>query len=176
MRLRHILTASAVAAQIALVAWPAAADKKSDTLNIGWSYVLPSYDLYFNQSVAEGQMIGRLVWDHLIERNLDRGTYSPVLATSWRWVDPVTLEFDLRQGVKFHDGSDFTAEDVAFTVNWVTNPDNKVNIQNMVNWMKNAEVVGPHKVRINLKKPFPAALEYVASTLAIYPRRCLQSD
>ncbi len=170
MRLRHFLTASVVAAQIALVAWPAAADKKSDTLNIGWSYVLPSYDLYFNQSVAEGQMIGRLVWDHLIERNLDRGTYSPVLATSWRWVDPVTLEFDLRQGVKFHDGSDFTAEDVAFTVNWVTNPDNKVNIQNMVNWMKNAEVVGPHKVRINLKKPFPAALEYVASTLAVYPK------
>ena len=170
MRLRHILTASAVAAQIALVAWPAVADKKTDTLNIGWSYVLPSYDLYFNQSVAEGQMIGRLVWDHLIERNMDRGDYSGVLATAWRWVDPVTLEFDLRQGVKFHDGTDFTADDVVFTVNWVTNPDNKVNIQNTVNWMKDAEKVGTHKVRINLKKPFPAAFEYVASTLAIYPR------
>jgi peptide/nickel transport system substrate-binding protein len=168
MRLGYALATTAILALTAPA--PAAADKKSDTLNIGWSYVLPSYDLYFNQSVAEGQMIGRLVWDHLIERNLDRGTYSPVLATAWRWVDPVTLEFDLRQGVKFHDGSDFTADDVVFTVNWVSNPDNKVNIQNMVNWMKSAEKVDTHKVRIHLKKPFPAALEYVASTLAIYPR------
>jgi hypothetical protein len=168
MRTRHALATTVILALLAPEA--AVADKKSDTLNIGWSNSLPSYDLYFNQSVAEGQMIGRLIWDHLIERNLDRGSYSPVLATAWRWVNPEVLEFDLRQGVKFHDGADFTADDVVFTVNWVSNPDNKVNIQNMVNWMRNAEKVDTYKVRINLKKPFPAALEYVASTLAIYPR------
>lgn len=171
MRLRHLLAATTILAPIALMApSPAVADKKSDTLNVGWSYALPSYDLYFNQSVAEGQMIGRLIWDHLMDRDLETGSYKPVLATAWRWVNPETLEFDLRQGVKFHNGADFTADDVVFTANWVSNPDNKVNIQNMVSWIKNAEKVDAYKVRINLKKPFPAALEYVASTLAIYPK------
>ena len=168
MRLGKALAATAVLALMAPTI--AFADKKSDTLNIGWSYSLPSYDLYFNQSVAEGQMIGRLVWDHLIERNLDRGSYSPVLATSWRWVNPEVLEFDLRQGVKFHNGAEFTADDVVFTVNWVSNPDNKVNIQNMVNWMKNAEKVDTYKVRINLKKPFPAdALAAAVQARAVPP-------
>jgi peptide/nickel transport system substrate-binding protein len=153
-----------------LASFPAQAGKKDDTLNIGWSYVLPSYDVYFNQSVAEGQMIGRLVWDHLIERDFATGEYGGILATAWRWVDPVTLEFDLREGVKFHDGSSFSADDVVFTVNWVVDKANNVNIRNMVDWMKSAEKVGPNKVRINLHKPFPAALEYVAGTLAIYPK------
>lgn len=165
MKLKHALAAALLA-----VTTPAAAGPRDDTLNIGWSYALPSYDLYFNQAVAEGQMIGRLIWDHLIERDLATGSYQPLLATAWRWVDPLTLEFDLREGVKFHDGSDFSADDVVFTVNWVANPDNKANIQNMVNWIKEAEKVGPFKVRIHLKKPMPAALEYVANVLAIYPK------
>jgi peptide/nickel transport system substrate-binding protein len=145
------------------------AGKADDTLNIGWDNALPSYDLYFNQSVAEGQMIGRLIWDHLLERNLESGEYTPNLATDWAWIDPLTLEFNLRKGIKFHDGSDFNADDVVFTVNWVVNPENKVNIQNMVSWMESAEKIDEFKVRIRLKKPWPAALDYLASTLAIYP-------
>lgn len=40
----------------------------------------------------------------------------PSLAESWRTIDDHTWEFKLRQGVVFHDGSPFTAEDVAFTL------------------------------------------------------------
>lgn len=38
------------------------------------------------------------------------------IAQSWTRVDPLTWDFDIRQGVTFHDGSDLTAEDVAFTL------------------------------------------------------------
>ena len=40
----------------------------------------------------------------------------PALATSWRNVNETTWEFTLRQGVKFHDGSPFTADDVKATL------------------------------------------------------------
>jgi len=40
----------------------------------------------------------------------------PGLATAWRRIDARTLEFDLRQGVRFHDGTTMTAEDVAFSL------------------------------------------------------------
>ena len=40
----------------------------------------------------------------------------PALAESWRLIDDTTWEFRLRKGVKFHDGNDLTAEDVAWSL------------------------------------------------------------
>ena len=40
----------------------------------------------------------------------------PGLATEWKQTDPTTWRFKLRQGVKFHDGTPFTADDVVFSL------------------------------------------------------------
>ena len=59
------------------------------------------------------------VSDHMFETLVKMDPDSkpiPGLAESWRLVDELTWEFKLRRGVKFHDGSDFTAEDVAWSI------------------------------------------------------------
>ncbi|MGQ0525204.1 MAG: ABC transporter substrate-binding protein, partial [Betaproteobacteria bacterium] len=66
-------------------------------------------------NAAPNNSIAEHVYGTLVNRD-PRQRLEPGLAESWRVVDDTTWEFKLRRGVKFHDGSDFTAEDVAFTV------------------------------------------------------------
>ena len=55
-----------------------------------------------------------MLYDRLIEKAADGS--QPSLATEWRFLDPTTLELDLREDVKFHNGDAFTAESVKFTL------------------------------------------------------------
>ncbi len=54
------------------------------------------------------------VYESLVERDKSMGL-APALATKWSQTSPTVWHFDLRQGVKFHDGTPFTADDVVFT-------------------------------------------------------------
>ena len=55
------------------------------------------------------------IYETLIRADLKTGELFPGLAESWKRISPETVEFKLRKGVKFHDGTDFTADDVVFT-------------------------------------------------------------
>ena len=67
------------------------------------------------RSVLSGSIIG-LMCEGLITRDPSTMELKPVLAESWRNVNPTTWEFKLRRGVKFHNGEDFNAECVKFTI------------------------------------------------------------
>ena len=74
----------------------------------------------------------------------------PALATGWRWIDPLTWEADLRQGVKFHNGDEMTAEDVEFSFSrarlW--GPQSAVpNGRRLWTNIKWVEVVDPYKTQ-----------------------------
>ena len=56
--------------------------------------------------------INNLIYDTLVMRDKDLKVI-PGLATSWEQLNPTTWRFKLREGVKFHDGTPFTADDVA---------------------------------------------------------------
>ncbi|MCX7381197.1 MAG: ABC transporter substrate-binding protein [Alphaproteobacteria bacterium] len=63
---------------------------------------------------APNETLGIHMYDRLIERD-PLNNLIPGLALSWKLIDDSTWELKLRQGVKFHDGSAFTAADVAYT-------------------------------------------------------------
>ncbi|GJD54728.1 ABC transporter substrate-binding protein [Methylobacterium dankookense] len=149
-------------------ALPALAGKANDTL-IYASDSEPENVSPYHNSAREGVILARNAWDTLIYRDPDSGEYKPMLATAWTWIDPVTLDLTIREGVTFHNGDAFSPEDVAFTFNYVLTPEARTVTKGNVDWMKSTEVTGPHTVRIHLKAPFPAALEYLAGPTPIFP-------
>ncbi len=146
----------------------ALADKANDTLRVAYTKELENVDSYFNSS-REGVVLQRAVWDGLIYRDPETNEYKGNLATSWEWIDDKTLELKLREGVKFHNGDDFDADDVVATVNFVANEENGVKTQRNVNWMESAEKIDNFTVRIKTKDVFPAAIEFLSGPVSMYP-------
>lgn len=146
----------------------ALAGRADDTLNWATDREVSVIDPYYNNT-RELVVMGHLGWDGLMFLNLETDEYEPLLATSWEWIDDTTLELDLRDDVTFHDGSSFGPEDVVYTVNHISDPDNGVLTQANVNWMESAEQTGSNTVRIHLKEPFPAAFAYLANAIFILP-------
>lgn len=163
-------TASLIGAS-GLVAAPAMAGQEDNSLVVAWGATGPisNLDHYFNTN-RYGIWFTRMVWDSLVFRDPVTFEYKPLLATSWELVNDTTWKFNLRKGVKFHDGSDFTADDVAYTLNWIADPANKVKVQQNVSWIDNVEKVDDYTVLIHSKEPFPVALEYLSGPVVIYPK------
>ena len=99
----------------------------------------------------------------------------PELATGWSWSeDGKELSFTLRQGVKWHDGRPFTANDVKCTWDMLTGKSTeKLRINPRKAWYENLEEVttdGNYAVTFRLRRPQPALLALLASGLApVYP-------
>ncbi|MGL5956127.1 MAG: ABC transporter substrate-binding protein [Brevinema sp.] len=55
------------------------------------------------------------VYNRLIEKDID-GHFQPSLATSWKYINPTTLEIKIRDGVQFHNGAILDADDVVFSI------------------------------------------------------------
>lgn len=147
---------------------PALAQKAANTVRFAYDQAPESVDPFFN-NVRIGVIIGANVWDTLVYRDPDTNEYKGQLAKSWKQVDDKTIEFELRQGVKFHNGEEFDADDVVYTLNYVAKPENKVVTQGNVNWIDKAEKTGKYTVRVVTKDIFPAAIEYLAGPVVIHP-------
>ncbi len=92
------------------MALPAAAQE----LTIGLGAAVTSIDPHFHALSPNNQVSVRHLFDRLTHSDAQQRLV-PGLATEWKAIDDTTWEFKLRKGVKFHDGSEFTAEDVVAT-------------------------------------------------------------
>lgn len=149
---------------------PALASKKDDTIRFAYDQAPENIDPFFN-NVRSGVIIGAQVWDTLVVRDPKTNEYKGNLATRWKQIDDKTIEFDLRQGVKFHNGEEFDADSVVYTLNFVADPANKVTTQANVNWIGKATKVDKYKVRVTTKQVFPAAIEYLAGPVVMHPAK-----
>ena len=91
-------------------------------LTVGLKGEPTSLDPHFH-NVTQNNQMALWVFDKLILQDSRQKMY-PGLAESWKPISDTVWEFKLRQGVKFHDGSPFTAEDVKFTFERIPNVPN----------------------------------------------------
>lgn len=145
------------------------AGKKDDTLNVAFTQEITHVDKYYN-TTRVGLMLQRLAWDALLFYDQFENKLKPGLATDWKWLDNLTLDFNLRKGVTFHNGASFSADDVVYTLNYIADPKNQVPAKRFSKWIKNVEKLGPYKVRMHLKMPWPSSLQYLAGVLHINPK------
>lgn len=170
LRSKFLTYAAAVMVTGALASTPVLAKKSDDTLHMAYDQAPESIDPYFN-NVRIGVIIAANVWDTLLYRDPLTNEYKGQLAESWEQVDDQTLEFKLRQGITFHNGEPFNADSVVYTLNFVSDPANKATTQQNVSWIEKAEKVDDYTVRIISKGPFPAAKEFLSTTVAIHPAK-----
>ena len=104
---KTVLAALLLAITLTTTAYPA-------DLSIGLGAGVTTLDPHgFNNS--PNNSVAEQIFDSLIRRNA-RLVLAPGLAESWQMIDELTWEFRLRRGVRFHDGSEFTAADVVFSL------------------------------------------------------------
>jgi peptide/nickel transport system substrate-binding protein len=111
----------------------------------------PASTLNYNKSNLGYRGLGNLVLEPLLV--LDRrGTPQPWLAKSWQRTTPTTYVYHLRQGVKFSDGKELTAEDVAFALNFYRQP-GSANASNFPTTLKSISATGKYTVQVTLSEP-----------------------
>ncbi len=133
---------------------PAAAQPASTTLNMAVGAPVTSLDPHFHQ-LSPNNAVAAMIFDRLINTD-GQSRMQPGLAESWTAIAPDVWEFKLRRGVRFHNGNEFTAEDVVFTFQRVPNvPNSPSSFAAFVRPIRGVEVVDSHTLRISTNGPYP---------------------
>jgi peptide/nickel transport system substrate-binding protein len=131
------------------------------TLNVGVAAELKVLDPHITTLAAYATTLRFTIFETLVEAD-DQGNYIPSLADSWEFgEDGLSLTLNLVQGAKFHNGKDFTAEDVAFTVDRIKDPDLASQFAPQVEAVSEVEIVDDHTVVLHFETPTPAILDYL---------------
>ncbi|MCW3475943.1 ABC transporter substrate-binding protein [Limobrevibacterium gyesilva] len=126
----------------------------AQTLTMASSAPITSVDPHYHTFTPNASLDA-----HLFDSLLDMDAQSrPVaaLAESWKLVDERTWELKLRQGVKFHNGAAFTAEDVAYTLDRVPRvPNSPGSFAIYTKPIVGVEIVDPHTIRLRTAGIYP---------------------
>ena len=168
MSRRTSWTAAIALSGALMAAQGALADKKGDSLRVAFHDPISMIDIIFDPK-PETQFTSNLVFDTLLYFDDWKHEFKPLLAKSWKRIDAKTLEFKLREDVKFHDGSAFDADDVVYTINWVADKKVRFRIKSRFLWIAGADKIDKYTVRVRTKRPYAAGLMRLAKSTPIFP-------
>jgi peptide/nickel transport system substrate-binding protein len=138
-----------------------AAVKRGGTLVIGADVNPVGLDPALTTAFASVAIYEQL-YSSLLTLEYSTNQVKPDLAESWQQVDPNTVEFKLRQGVKFHSGRELTADDVKYTWDRLADPKLTVPLRNYVGPGAEAQVVDKYTVRLRNEPVYAPLLSVVA--------------
>src|SRR5690554_4904088 len=148
--MRLIRTAGTLLAALALTVVGA----QGRELVIAQGVDVKGFDVHSHgSSVTAEESVLVNIFDYLVWRTAD-GDFEPGLATSWEPIAPDAWRFTLREGVLWHDGEPFTAEDVEFTLERISRDESLTEYENY-RQVREVEVVNDHEVIIHTHGPDP---------------------
>ena len=111
----------------------------------------------------------RNIYSALVTRTPDEKIV-PDLAVSWKVLNDTTWQFKLRKGVKFHNGEEFDANAVKFSIERVINPKTHSPQISDLNAIDHVDVIDKYTVNIVTKKPYPILLARLFNHFIIPPK------
>src|SRR4029453_3013795 len=156
---------------IPLAVW-AQQPKSGGTLQVAWESDVTGLDPHLSPGIQAYRAVGNL-FNSLITIDTELN-YVPDLAESWEILENGKVYlFHLRQGVKFHDGSDFDAEVGRWNYQRIMDPEEKAFDAPNYSIVESVEAIDAHTVKFTLKHPsiilLPVMAAYRPGFLQIFP-------
>ena len=150
-----------ILAATALLGGPAMADE----LTIGLASEPTSMDPHFH-NLGPNNAMSRHIFDRLILQD-ERQQLIPGLATEWRPIDDLTWEFKMRQGVTYHDGSPFNADDIVCSFNRAPDVPNSPSSFGMYTKGKTVVRIDDFTIHIKTPRPYPLMANDVSTIVIV---------
>ena len=150
-------------------------DTKTGDVVVGFDQDLSTIDPHGTNDVNAIQ-IRRHLYQTLVAREIDM-SHKAGLATEWEQTDDTTWNFKLAEGVTFHNGSEFTAEDVKASLERVLDPSISAPTVFLFDMIEDIEVVNDYELNITTAYPFAPLPDNLAHTAAsIMSKESIDAD
>ncbi|TXS16016.1 ABC transporter substrate-binding protein [Streptomyces sp. adm13(2018)] len=161
---RTVLAGAAATAALATLAGCGSSDSSDGTsggtLTAGFDNEPVTLDPALSSAISSDRNVLNLFFDTLLRQRRD-GTFEPALAT--RWTDTGTeITFELRQSVKFHDGTPFDADAVVLNLKRILDPATRSTKTAALASIRDVKATGPRTVTVTLKAADPLLLTQLA--------------
>ena len=138
----------------------------AQTLTLGVGAPVTSIDPHYHQ-LSPNTAVAQMIFGSLTATD-GHARIVADLAESWQAIDATTWEFRLRPGVTFHNGSAFTAEDVAFTFQRVPNvPNSPSSYAIYTRPIREVQIIDSHTLRLKTAAPYPLMPTDLASIMIL---------